>query len=191
MATLDYVDVPSAATRLQPSTRRSGPDSLDSIRPAPRVLTTLPHPSRNPTTQLGSRHSRSRSQSPSVTNFSAALASPTKTAFNILPQLLLATSVPSPAPTGSQPAGRPNAKPTLLTTRDPLSIQITTVNFRHFVAKVGPIFWLQDRLEEILFWKRGWKVTSLWMAVYAFLCRPLLYSEARVLTLLHKAISLA
>jgi hypothetical protein len=57
--------------------------------------------------------------------------------------------------------------------RDPLSIPITTVNFRRFVSKVGPVFWLQDRLEEILMWRRGWTVTSAWMAFYAFLCSSL------------------
>jgi hypothetical protein len=43
-------------------------------------------------------------------------------------------------------------------------------NFRRFVAKVGPVFWVQDRVEEILLWRKGWRVTGTWMAVYAFLC---------------------
>jgi hypothetical protein len=59
---------------------------------------------------------------------------------------------------------------TLLSCRDPLSLPIITNNFKRFVARVGPVFWLQDRIEEILFWKRGWRRTASWMALYAFLC---------------------
>ena len=58
----------------------------------------------------------------------------------------------------------------LLSKRDPLSIQITTINFKRFIEVVGPVFWLQDRIEEILFWRKGAKVTGVWMAAYAFIC---------------------
>jgi len=58
----------------------------------------------------------------------------------------------------------------LLSTRDPLSIPITTVNFRRFVSKSGPVFWLQDRLEEVVMWRKGNRYTAVWMGVYAFLC---------------------
>lgn len=59
---------------------------------------------------------------------------------------------------------------TLLTTKYPLSLPITTVNFRRFVARSGAIFWFQDRLEEIVLWKRGQKYTAAFMAAYAFIC---------------------
>ncbi|KAF8527573.1 integral peroxisomal membrane peroxin-domain-containing protein [Hysterangium stoloniferum] len=58
----------------------------------------------------------------------------------------------------------------LMSTRESLSLQATTVNFRRFVSKSGPIFWLQDRIEEVLLWKRGWKITIMWMAIYALFC---------------------
>jgi hypothetical protein len=32
------------------------------------------------------------------------------------------------------------------------------------------VFWLQDRVEEIITWRKDWKVTVLWMAIYSFLC---------------------
>lgn len=38
------------------------------------------------------------------------------------------------------------------------------------MARVGPVFWLQDRVEEVLMWRCGWKYTSIWIASYAFLC---------------------
>ncbi|KAG9308876.1 hypothetical protein JVU11DRAFT_11336 [Chiua virens] len=45
-----------------------------------------------------------------------------------------------------------------------------TTNFRRFVSKVGPVFWLQDRIEEIILWKKGWKRTTVFLALYGFLC---------------------
>ncbi|KAJ7673126.1 hypothetical protein DFH06DRAFT_1123863 [Mycena polygramma] len=38
------------------------------------------------------------------------------------------------------------------------------------IERVGPIFWLQDRIEEIVLWRKGWKLTSTWIAGYAFFC---------------------
>lgn len=38
------------------------------------------------------------------------------------------------------------------------------------MARVGPVFWLQDRVEEVLMWRCGWKYTGIWIAGYAFLC---------------------
>lgn len=59
---------------------------------------------------------------------------------------------------------------TYLSTHDPLSLSTMTTNFRRFVAKVGPLFWLQDRIEEIILWKKGWKRTTVWLAAYGFIC---------------------
>jgi len=101
---------------------------------------------------------------------------PPKTMLSNLPAMLLASTAVFPV-AGSLPGQR--GPGTLLTTRDPLSIPITTVNFRRFVSKVGPIFWLQDRIEEILMWKRGWKVTTVWMAAYAFFCKSLFSRHVR------------
>ncbi|OBZ68884.1 Peroxisomal membrane protein PEX29 [Grifola frondosa] len=95
--------------------------------------------------------------------------SPTKAGFNIS-QMLLSSTLQLPANAPSTPRGAGKGSSRLLTTRDPLSIPITTVNFRRFVAKSGPLFWLQDRLEEIVMWRKGWKYTVVWMAAYAFLC---------------------
>jgi len=30
-----------------------------------------------------------------------------------------------------------------------------STNFKRFVIAIGPVFWLQDRIEEILLWKTG------------------------------------
>ncbi|KAH9851703.1 integral peroxisomal membrane peroxin-domain-containing protein [Lenzites betulinus] len=150
MATLDYVEVPSYATHL-----RSTATERD-IRPVTKVVTPLPRP----------EHSPVRSSSP-------APMSPTKGGSNLTSMLLAsALQLPANTPPTLQVTGAKKgaARPSLLSTRDPLSIPITTNNFRRFVSKAGPVFWLQDRIEEIILWKRGWKYTMVWMAAYAFLC---------------------
>ncbi|KAI0373668.1 hypothetical protein BV20DRAFT_962230 [Pilatotrama ljubarskyi] len=150
MATLDYVEVPPYATRL-----RSDQSNHD-VRPAPKVITSLPRP----------EHSPVRGTTTATTPLS-----PTKAGSNITSMLLTsALQLPSNAPAVPRMYGVKQGTPRLLSTRDPLSIPITTTNFRRFVAKSGPIFWLQDRIEEIILWKRSWKYTLVWMAAYAFLC---------------------
>ncbi|WVF69896.1 hypothetical protein IAT40_004679 [Kwoniella sp. CBS 6097] len=53
--------------------------------------------------------------------------------------------------------------------REGLSLPLVSNNFRRFVTRVGPIFWLQDRLEEVLFWRKPlW--TWAWMMTWAFIC---------------------
>ncbi|KAI0822052.1 integral peroxisomal membrane peroxin-domain-containing protein [Trametes gibbosa] len=150
MATLDYVEVPSYATQLYSAGAQRG------IRPAPKVVTSLPRP----------EHSPVRGSSPTTQPMS-----PSKAGSN-LTSILLASALQLPAntPPTPQTSGAKKGAARLLSTRDPLSIPITTTNFRRFVAKSGPVFWLQDRIEEIILWKRGWKYTLVWMAAYAFLC---------------------
>ncbi|TFK26833.1 hypothetical protein FA15DRAFT_666970 [Coprinopsis marcescibilis] len=177
MAALDYVDIPPGATRLRSassSTTKAKPTksigSMD-IRPAPQVFTSLPNPSPPSSPRRSSLH---RSMSLSSTAASA-LASPT---LGFIPQLVISSTFPGISSTeDSENGGSSNPrqrldpeKYTLLSTKDPLSLPIMTNNFKRFVSKIGPVFWLQDRVEEIVLWKRGWKVTCVWMALYAFLC---------------------
>ncbi|KAJ3828178.1 integral peroxisomal membrane peroxin-domain-containing protein [Lentinula raphanica] len=178
MATLDYLSIPSSASRLQiqpqlssSKSSRIQPSNENDIRSAPKLRTSLP---------------RSSAES-----FDLGPTSPLKTfasgsAFNILPSLLLSSSMPSsvPASDPTSPSDSTKSNPAkkrarklyqepivLLSNKDPLSIQITSVNFKRFIERVGPVFWLQDRLEEIVFWRRGWKLTGTWLALYGFLCR--------------------
>lgn len=166
MASLDYVEIPSYATRL-PSPPPSSKSRSPSPRPQPKVTTALPHP----TTPLQTSPATNSVNIPpkQPTSSSSATDSPTRSTFGNLPGMLLASTlqIPSHTPAGSS---NPRNVTNLLSTRDPLSVPITTVNFRKFVGKVGPVFWIQDRVEEILMWRKGWKVTGMWMAAYAFLC---------------------
>ncbi|KAF8125165.1 hypothetical protein EV363DRAFT_682104 [Boletus edulis] len=90
--------------------------------------------------------------------------------------MLLSASIPTPPLPSSIIASAiatPNprlASHSLVSTRDPLSVPIMTANFRRFVSRVGPVFWLQDRIEEIVLWKKGWKRTTVFLAAYGFFC---------------------
>lgn len=183
MATLDYVDIPPGATRLRStskndeSPKRQLSTSSD-LRTAPKVYTNLPNPTATSPTTIHARQS-------SMSSFSAAsLTSPT---LSFIPQLLLSSTIPGGVGSGGDeatPANSSTGAPspsnprqslypenyTLLSTKDPLSLPIMSNNFKRFVAKIGPVFWMQDRVEEIVLWKKGWRVTGTWMAVYAFLC---------------------
>ena len=139
---MDYVDIPSVARRLSQNDGHPTQPQLRVQAPVKPV-----HSSVSPTEPTTSV--------------------PAKTMLGNLPAMLLAST--AGIPTSGNFSGQ-RGPGTLVSTRDPLSIPTTTVNFRRFVSKVGPIFWLQDRIEEILMWKRGWKVTTVWMAVYTFLC---------------------
>ncbi|KAG9124584.1 hypothetical protein FRC07_011034 [Ceratobasidium sp. 392] len=97
--------------------------------------------------------------------------SPTRSTTFSIPSMLLAATTQSlpPAPSASpRETSTGNAK--LLSNRDSLSIQITTANFRRFVSRSGPVFWFQDRVEEIFLWRCGWQYTVAWGCAYAFLC---------------------
>ncbi|KAN0074594.1 hypothetical protein V8E55_011643 [Tylopilus felleus] len=153
MATFEYVEIPADAIRLKST----------SLEPATKILTSLPD-----TTRMSSGMSRAAAES----------LSPTKSALALVPQLLLSASIPSPtlpstASIISSAIATPNPRApsySLLSTRDPLSVPIMTANFRRFVSRVGPVFWLQDRVEEIILWKKGWKRTIVFLAAYGFFC---------------------
>lgn len=154
MASLAYVSIPPCATRLQ--------SPFQSLQRAKKVTTPLP----NTTSQLSAPSTNTQTQTGMNTSTAAA--------FSLLPQMLLSSTLPN---TPSSPSTKDKEKekdtrkgPQLLTTKEPLSIPVTTANFKRFVAKVGPIFWMLDRIEEIIWWKRGWRVTGVWMSAYAFFC---------------------
>ena len=141
MTTLDYVEIPTYATRLQARSPTTGTLKLE-----PKIVTSLPQP----------------------TPDSPTYANPPLLPLSNLPTLLLSSTLQLPSSPVANPRG---GDVTLMSTRDPLSIPIMTVNFKRFMSKIGPVYWLQDRIEEVIMWKGGWKVTVIWMAAYAFLCK--------------------
>ncbi|KAE9408928.1 hypothetical protein BT96DRAFT_1013085 [Gymnopus androsaceus JB14] len=151
MATLDYISVPSCASRLQNQPLPSAAEfrhAENDIRPAVKLRTTLPN-------------SPSDSSDPT----SPIKGFGTSSAFNLLPQMLLSSSLPvgsiptsdstSPNDSKSNPARKRLQKLqlepiVLLSNRDPLSLQITTVNFKRFIERVGPgILATKTEIEEI------------------------------------------
>lgn len=169
MPLFDFVDLPPCASPLPPSTSQH---EKRPTRPAHTVRASLP--------SLDTDVLRERKLSSPGTP--TAKSSPSY-ASTIIPQVLFATL---PSNEGAAPQKKDAKAQRLLSKRDPLSIQITTVNFKRFIEVVGPVFWLQDRIEEIMCWRKGAKVTGVWMAAYAFLC---LYP--RLLLLLPNIILLA
>ena len=53
--------------------------------------------------------------------------------------------------------------------KPPLSLATTSVNFRGFVQKSGPVFYFQDNVESTLMWD-DWPWTVMWMGIWAVLC---------------------
>ncbi|KAJ7591018.1 integral peroxisomal membrane peroxin-domain-containing protein [Mycena floridula] len=140
---LDYVNIPTAAVRLDTQ-------STDA-RPVTKTTTSIPRPS--------------NVDDDDDEPFTPPGLSTSKT-FNLLPNILLSSVLPSELNAIPKNPG-PVA---LLSTKEPLRVPITTANFRRFVATVGPVFWLQDRIEEALFWRKSWQLSVTWIAAYVFLC---------------------
>lgn len=85
-----------------------------------------------------------------------------------LTSLLISSAMNIPASqSGSSPRGPSHI---LMSTRDPLSIPITTTNSRRFVSRAGFIFWTLDRGEEVIMWRKGWKYTAAWIVAYVSIC---------------------
>lgn len=147
MSIFDYIDIPAGATVVPPEAKNH-PDTKKSH-------TSLPP----------SSHATDDSASPSS---AAQSNTPTRTIFGNLPDLLLSSTLQIPTNLSSE---NPRNVSQLLSTRDPLSVPTTTVNFRRFISRISPVFWLQDRIEEVVTWKKGWKVTAMWMIAYSFLCK--------------------
>ncbi len=78
-----------------------------------------------------------------------------------------AINIPNTLDTSSSPRSSSSA---LLSTRDPLALQLMTYNFRRFVSRVGFLFWIMDKIEEIVMWRKGWVHTVPWIFGYGFIC---------------------
>ncbi|KAL7418607.1 hypothetical protein Q5752_007065 [Cryptotrichosporon argae] len=123
-----------------------------------------------------------------------APAAPPKTLPSLVPALASMPSIPAMPSTGSVasnvsdlvlssllppnlpklPAPHANRRHEagvreLSTRKEALGVNVMSNNFRRFVTRVGPLFWLQDRVEEVLFWRKP-KWTWLWMFAWTFVC---------------------
>lgn len=83
---------------------------------------------------------------------------------------ILPSSIPKTAPSGQKSSRSSSSRSRPLTSqREPLALPAMTNNFRRFVARCGPVFWLQDRVEEVLFWKKPvW--TWAYLLGWGFIC---------------------
>jgi hypothetical protein len=81
---------------------------------------------------------------------------------------LLPSALPSKA-TPQAPLPQPGKIRALSSQRESLSLPGMTNSFRRFVARCGTIFWVEDRVEEVLYWRKPvW--TWAWMLLWSFIC---------------------
>lgn len=85
-------------------------------------------------------------------------------------QALLSAALPSISKTTPPADTQQSKKPKLLSQDPPVSVPLLTIAFRRFIVKVTPIFYVQDRVEEVLLWKRGPRVGFMWAAAWGALC---------------------
>lgn len=81
---------------------------------------------------------------------------------------LLPSTLPSKAvPQATLPV--PGKVRALSSQRESLSLPVMTSSFRRFVARCGTIFWVEDRVEEVLYWRKPvWTLS--WMLLWGFIC---------------------
>jgi hypothetical protein len=126
------------------------PDGASLLNSSPPQSVSLPNP---PNVSAATPSSPSSRRVSGGANFNFA--------NNVLAQVI---NLPTP------PEGFSSPPSTLMTLKDSLSIPITTSNFRRFVGRSNAAFWIIDRVEEILLWRRGWKYTSSFISGYLLLC---------------------
>ena len=81
---------------------------------------------------------------------------------------LLPSTLPSKA-TQQAPLPVPGKVRALSSQRESLSLPVMTNSFRRFVARCGTIFWVEDRVEEVLYWRKPvWTLS--WMLLWSFIC---------------------
>ncbi|KAJ9097589.1 hypothetical protein QFC21_004623 [Naganishia friedmannii] len=103
---------------------------------------------------------------------------------------ILPSSLPNKSTSTNTHPGAPGRIRMLSSQREGLTLNNMTNNFRRFVSRAGFIFWLMDRVEEVMFWRKPvW--TWAWIICWGFisfyprllLCIP---SAALILILLHQ-----
>ncbi|TYJ56296.1 hypothetical protein B9479_002986 [Cryptococcus floricola] len=167
---------------IPPYLRASLPPSAVPIDPPP----TIPQPApsrheRSPDAHLPFPPSQARGKATS-SSLGLGLPSISTNVSDLLLSSLLPPNLPK-IPSGGRPSGvgvggGAGGPRELTTQREGLSVPVLSNNFRRFVTRVGPIFWLQDRVEEVVFWRKPvW--TWGWMLAWVFIC-----FQPRVLLLL-------
>jgi hypothetical protein len=87
-----------------------------------------------------------------------ATALPSQSLTTHFSDLLLSAVVPAGLPK-STPASASAGPRKLSSRKEELNLTSTTGNFRKFVLKIGVVFWLQDRIEEVFTWRKpAWSV---------------------------------
>ncbi|WWD22096.1 hypothetical protein CI109_106585 [Kwoniella shandongensis] len=155
-----------------------------------------PHPIKStpsfPPTSGGTATTTTKGKTPTGLNIGMSLPSLSTNVSDLLLSSLLPPNLPKTTTSkkvGAGAGGGVGVPRDLTSQREGLSLNLLSNNFRRFVTRVGPVFWLQDRVEEVLFWRKPvW--TWAWMLVWTFISfQPrtllLLPSLTLMLILLH------
>ncbi|EIW68836.1 hypothetical protein M231_03663 [Tremella mesenterica] len=162
-----YITVPSSATLIIPSSPVSS--SFTATR---KVIVPSRRPSFPPSTAP---------PPPTSKKFSVPTGSISANVSDLVLSSLLPPNLPKLPPTSSK--SEPGRVKELSSQRESLSVPLLSYNFRRFVTRVGPLFWLQDRVEEVLFWRKPiwtWGWLMLWTFV-SFQPRILLFLPSFIL----------
>lgn len=165
VAALEYAAVPDYAALLPVKDEASAAPATRPPQPRRFSLDAL---SSSLTSSNSDKSSSGAGPSGHARNASTNTSGTSNSQTSYLTSLLISSAMNIPASqSGSSPRGPTH---TLMSTKDPLSIPITTSNSRRFVSRVGVIFWILDRGEEVLMWRKGWKYTGAWVVGYSALC---------------------
>ncbi|WVQ97954.1 hypothetical protein IAU59_005074 [Kwoniella sp. CBS 9459] len=187
--------IPAAAIPIPPPSSQPGPSTAQgpsSQIPPKSGLPSFPPASSSASAGISSSNSSNSNASMSKKGSGISMSLSTNVSDLLLSSLLPPNlpKLPSSASTSGYGDKKGHGVPRELSSqREGLSLPLVSNNFRRFVTRVGPIFWLQDRIEEILFWRKPlW--TWAWMMTWTFICfQPrtllLLPSLILILILLH------
>ncbi|WOO76555.1 Peroxisomal membrane protein PEX28 [Vanrija pseudolonga] len=187
-----YIPVPSAAVLIGvPADLPTAAEGATSSS-SPNTLAAAAGAAGGSGTAAASR-TRAPAFPPAVAAANAASASAASRKFTVpgaaalssnVSDMVLSSLLPPNLPRLAQTHHAPGRARDLTSQKEGLGLNVMSNNFRRFLTKVGPIVWLQDRVEEVLFWQKPlW--TWAWMALWAFIC-----FFPRILLLLPSAILL-
>lgn len=193
---LAFAQIPPSAIRIPPpsstddsSTGNPNPDVQDSHEQDTRLrsrLASFPPPpavlAANNSKKTPQRDVGSNSL-PSASSFTAGALS--GGVADMFLSSILPSSLPNKSTSTNTHPGAPGRIRMLSSQREGLTLNNMTNNFRRFVSRAGFIFWLMDRVEEVMFWRKPvW--TWAWIICWGFICVYTLISlqENRILLVL-------
>ncbi|ORX34478.1 hypothetical protein BD324DRAFT_636086 [Kockovaella imperatae] len=157
-----YISLPTGAIPIRPP--EAGPSNHRNSQHVVRPEGARRHPSFPPSSSTVPPPAPRKFGIPSTSSITSNVS-------DMLLSSLLPPNLPKlPGGGGGGGGGKqgPGVPRELSTRKEALSLPLISNNFRRFVTKVGPVFWLQDRIEEVLFWRKP-RWTWAWIMAWTFI----------------------